>query len=297
MRSIAETLVRRLAPAAICGMTVALASSAGAQTPALTLDPAVARTAVMNAAVAPAPAQQALTPPAALECKAPPESVRLDQPLRHTARRLAADEPLTIVAIGSSSTRGAGASSAAASYPSRLAVELGKRFPRDDVTVLNRGVNGEEIEQMLARFPNDVVAPHPDLVLWQVGTNAVLRDHQVQADAIMLRDGIKQIKNADADVVLMDMQFAPRVLTKSETPDMEDQIARVAKEGSVDLFNRFAVMRDWHDAQHLPFEAFVAPDGLHMNDWGYGCVAKLLAGSITEAATRPVASAAAHSLH
>jgi len=204
---------------------------------------------------------------------------------------------LTIVAIGSSSTRGAGASSPAASYPSRLAAELAKRFPRDDITVLNRGVNGEEIEQMLARFPADVVAAHPDLVLWQVGTNAVLRDHQLQPDATLLRDGIKQIKDAGADVVLIDMQFAPRVIAKSETPDMEDEIARAAKEGSVDLFNRFAVMREWHDVEHMPFEAFVAPDGLHMNDWSYACVAKLLAAAVTEAATRPVTSAAVRSGH
>jgi lysophospholipase L1-like esterase len=263
MRSVAQATFRRLAPAVICGIAVALILPAGAQTPA----------------------PQILAPQtAAFECKAPAEFVRLDQPLRHTARRVAADGPLTIVAIGSSSTRGAGASSPAASYPSRLAAELGKRFPRDDVTVLNRGANG-------------VVAPHPDLVLWQVGTNAVLRDQQVEVDAAMLRDGIKQIKDAGADAVLMDMQFAPRVLAKSETPDMEDQIARAAKEGSIDLFNRFAVMREWHDVQHMPFEAFVAPDGLHMNDWGYGCVAKLLAGAITEAATRPVASAATHSVH
>jgi lysophospholipase L1-like esterase len=284
--------LRRLAPIVICGIAALLVSPAGAQTPVLA--PAVAPVAVSNTAVSPGAAPLILAPQAAaFECKTPPEFVRLDQPLRHTARRLAADEPLTIVAIGSSSTRGAGASSPAASYPSRLAAELGKRFPRDDVTVLNRGVNGEEIDQMLARFPNDVIAAHPDLVLWQVGTNAVLRDRQLQPDATMLRDGIKQIKDAGADALLMDMQFAPRVLAKPETPDMEGQIARAAKEGSVDLFNRFAVMREWHDVQHMPFEAFVAPDGLHMNDWGYDCVAKLLAGAITEAATRPVASAAA----
>jgi lysophospholipase L1-like esterase len=283
-------------------MAIALAASAGAQTPAPRLDaalvdPPATNTAAVPASAPPAVTQPVLTPQAAFECKAPPEFVRLDQPLRHTARRLASGGPLTVVAIGSSSTRGAGASSPAASYPSQLAVELTKRFPRDDITVLNRGVNGEEFEQMMARFPNDVIASHPDLVLWQVGTNAVLRDRRVQADATILRDGIKQIKDAGADAVLMDMQFAPRVLAKSETPDMEDEIARAAKEGSVDLFNRFAVMRDWHNVQHLPFEAFVAPDGLHMNDWGYGCVAKLLAGAIGEAATRPVASAAAHSLH
>ena len=52
-------------------------------------------------------------------------------------------------------------------------------------------------------------------------------------------------------------------------------------------------MRNWHDVQHLSFDAFVSPDQLHMNDWSYACVAKLLAAAIAEAATRPVASAAA----
>jgi hypothetical protein len=75
---------------------------------------------------------------------------------------------------------------------------------------------------------------------------------------------------------------------------MQDQIALTAKETSVDLFNRFAVMRDWHDVQHIPYEAFLAPDSLHMNDWSYGCVAKLLARAIAEAASRQPASAATH---
>ena len=91
------------------------------------------------------------------------------------------------------------------------------------------------------------------------------------------------------------MQFAPRVLAKPETQGMEDQIALAAKQENVDLFHRFALMRNWHDVQHMPFDAFVSPDQLHMNDWSYACVAKLLAAAIGEAATRPVASAAARS--
>jgi lysophospholipase L1-like esterase len=31
-------------------------------------------------------------------------------------------------------------------------------------------------------------------------------------------------------------------------------------------------------------------DGLHMNDWGYACWAKLLAAGIAQAASPPVAS-------
>src|SRR5271166_3573539 len=115
--------------------------------------------AVALAMLAPAHAQVLAVQPAApaaptsgFACSAPAEVARLSYPLRHAARRLASGEPLTIVAIGSSSTAGAGASSAAASYPSRLAAELAQRFPGHDITVLNRGVNGEETERTLARF-------------------------------------------------------------------------------------------------------------------------------------------------
>jgi acyl-CoA thioesterase I len=232
---------------------------------------------------------------AAPACRTPAEFMRFVHPLAHTARRLAGDAPLVIVAIGSSSTAGAGASSPAASYPSRLAAELKLRFPSNAVTVINRGVNGEETEQMLARFQADVIAAHPDLVLWQVGTNSVMRDHSLQAHAVLLREGIEQLKQNGTDVVLMDVQYVPKVLGKSEKQGMEDQLALTAKQENVDLFERFAIMRDWHEVQHIPFETFVAPDGLHMNDWGYGCVAKLLADAIAEAATRPVTSA--HSRH
>ncbi len=252
------------------------------------LAPAHAQVLAVQPAAPVAPAQTS-----GFACSAPAEVTRLNYPLRHAARRLASGEPLTIVAIGSSSTAGAGASSPAASYPSRLAVELKQRFPTHDITVLNRGVNGETTEQMMARFATGVIAAHPDLVLWQVGTNSVLRDRPLKSHAVLLHEGITQLKEAGADVVLIDMQFAPRVLAKSETEGMEDQIAVAAKEESVDLFRRFAVMRSWHEVQHIPFDTFVAPDALHMNDWGYGCVAKLLAAGIAEAATRPVASAAA----
>jgi acyl-CoA thioesterase I len=241
-----------------------------------------------------AAATQSATPPAAPApaCSAPRELTRFARPLTRTARRLASGAPLVIVAVGSSSTYGAGASSPAASYPSRLAVELKQRFPTREITVLNRGVNGQETAQMLARFETDVLAARPDLVLWQVGTNSVMRDHSLSLHSALLREGLAQLKEAGTDVVLMDMQYVPKVLAKSETPGMENQLAIAAKQENVDLFERFAIMRNWYEVQHLPFEAFAAPDQLHMNDWGYGCVAKLLADAIAEAATRPVASAA-----
>lgn len=228
-----------------------------------------------------------------IACSGPARLARLDQPLRHTARRLAAGKPLVIVAIGSSSTAGARASSPAATYPSRLAVELQKLLPGHAITVLNRGVNGEETDDMLARFSTGVIADHPQLVLWQVGTNSVLRDHPLAPHTAELHQGIAELKAIDADVVLIDPQYAPRVLVKSETPGMVDLIALAAREEDVGLFRRFAIMRDWYEHQHRSFDVFISRDGLHMNDWGYACWAKLLAASIVDAASPPVASVAA----
>jgi lysophospholipase L1-like esterase len=251
---------------------------------------------LLVASFAPAAAQVQTAAPA--QTVAPPCNVRLDtarlaNPLPRVARKLAAGMPITIVAIGSSSTAGAGASAPDRSYPSRLQVELSQHFPRQQFRVINRGVNGEEARDMLRRFDTAVIAEKPDLVLWQLGTNAVIRNHPVADHGAMIRDGINQIKRAGADVILVDPQFAPKVTAKPDAVAMVSLIGATAKTENVDLFQRFELMRQWHDIDHLPIENFVSPDGLHMNDWSYGCLARTLAVSIAEAATRPVASAAA----
>src|SRR5258707_9563827 len=93
-------------------------------------------------------------------CNVPVNLAGFDKPLTRTGQRLAAHLPVTIVAVGSSSTAGAFASSSAASYPSRLEAELRQHFPGATITVLNRGANGEEAAEMLARL-DKVLARNP----------------------------------------------------------------------------------------------------------------------------------------
>jgi acyl-CoA thioesterase I len=139
---------------------------------------------------------------------------------------------------------------------------------------------------MLAHFARDVIADKPDLVLWQVGSNAVLRGRDVVRVAAVLREGVGQLKAIGADVILVDAQFAPRVVEKHDTEQMVALIAATAKRDNIDLFRRFEVMRYWREVGHVAFARFLAPDGLHMNDWSYGCMARLLAGAIADASTR-----------
>src|SRR5262249_50183132 len=121
--------------------------------------------------VTPAALPSSAAAPRLPACTVAAEQVRFDRPLPRTARLLVSGEPIRIVALGSSATWGAGAGTSAASYPSRLAEELARHFPGHDITVLNRGVNGDEAADMLARLDRAVIAERPDLVLWQVGTN------------------------------------------------------------------------------------------------------------------------------
>ncbi len=178
-------------------------------------------------------------------CAAPRELERLRTGLARTATRLARYETLTVVTIGSSSTVGYGASSPDLSYPSQFAAELRRRLPAQSVEVQNRGVNGETSIDMVARFDRDVIAAEPDLVIWQVGTNAVLRDLDIGRYRQVVRGGIERLKAAGFDVIIMDMQFAPKVLAHPLYRDMERSLAVLAKELGVPVFRRFALMQHW----------------------------------------------------
>jgi lysophospholipase L1-like esterase len=225
------------------------------------------------------------------KCAVKADIAHFDQRLPRVALRLAGGVPIKIVAIGSSSTFGAGASSPANSYPSRLEAELRQHFPGHPITVVNRGVNGEEATDMVARFATSVIAEDPHLVIWQVGTNSLLRDRPLDVRSTVLQDGITQLKSRRMDVVLMDPQYAPRVLAKSDHEAAVAQIASVAKDQKVGLLHRYDLMRHWHDIERLAFETFVTGDGLHMNDWGYNCLATSLGVAIADAATRPTETA------
>jgi lysophospholipase L1-like esterase len=212
-----------------------------------------------------------------------------------TATQLEMGKPVTIVAIGSSSTFGVGASSSAAAYPARLEALLKERFPDAAIKVLNRGVNGEDAAEMLVRFDKQVLAEKPDLVLWQVGTNAVLHKPVIAGQGALIRLGIERLKSTGADVVLIDPQYAPVVIAKPQARRMVELIRAEANEKGAGVLRRFALMRSW--TQHMAFADFVSPDGLHLNDWSYDCMARQLAGAIGAAVTRPATTTAAIAVH
>ena len=223
-------------------------------------------------------------------CVIPPELARFDRPLTRTTQRMSERQPIKIVAIGSSSTYGEGASSPEWSYPSRLRLELTYRFPGLDLTVVNRGVNGDNDLDKRARFERDVVAEKPDIVLWQLGTNSMLGGAPMETHLPVLQGGVSQLRKATgADIVLIDPQYAPKVLRGTGSSAVIALIAETARATDSHLFRRYELMRRWREVEQIAFDKFISPDELHMNDWSYACVARALGTAIADAATRPAA--------
>jgi len=213
-------------------------------------------------------------------CAVPPALSAIGASLDRTAARLDQGRPVTIVAMGSSSTQGVGASMPAKSYPSRLEEELRQQFPGVEIRVVNHGVGGQDVPEEVTRLGRDVIAEHPDLVIWQVGTNAVLRRDDLSADEQLISRGVASMKESGIDIVLMDLQFAPRVVARPASAEMERLIAEVARRTQVGLFRRFEIMKEWDRTQQLAPAATVGPDGLHMTDAGYACLANQLAEAL-----------------
>lgn len=187
---------------------------------------------------------------------------------------------LTIVALGSSATAGAGASEDGQSYPSVLEEELRRRLPQIEVTVINKGVGGQSAYDMLQRMEGDVLDEKPSLVIWQTVVNDAIRDIGEEKLAKILRKGVRKLRDAGIDMVLVDLPWLPRAERYPKYDDYRAVLAKTAEEEGVALFPRYGMMRNWARSKQFTPEELVGMDGLHMVDAGFRCLAIRIADGI-----------------
>src|SRR5215469_11309757 len=183
--------------------------------------------------------------PSLQSCAAPRELLTSTITLPHIAQKLALEHPIKVVAFGSSSTQGVGASSPAATYPSRFAQELQRLFPRSKVTVVNKGIGGEDVREEMVRFQHDVLDEHPDLLIWQTGTNSALKRNHMPTYVGKLATGIDEARAAGIDVLLMSPQLSPKFEAVPDHQAYLDHLAAVAAVKHVPLLRRYEIMKYW----------------------------------------------------
>jgi acyl-CoA thioesterase-1 len=211
---------------------------------------------------------------------APPSLARFDAPLPKFSAALAAGQPVRIVALGSSSTQGIGASSPTACYPVKLQAELRQRFPQSKITVENLGIGGQLATDMLRRIKKDVIPRQPTLVIWQTGVNDAMRLVSVDKFRETVGAGVDELHRAGIDVVLLDMQYFPKAEKVRDFPRFLVAMRQIAAQRRIPILQRFAIMKNLVTSAQFTPQQLLAADQFHPNDMSYGCLGRIMADAL-----------------
>lgn len=228
-----------------------------------------------------APVQARTTPP----CPVSAAHVVANDGLTRSRAAVGAGR-LTILAMGSSSIEGVGASRPELGFVPRLEAGLEQRLPGVEVTVVNRGIGGETAKETADRLAPEIEAADPDLVIWQLGTNDMLRDRPMDHVFADFRRGEAVLDRAAVEVLLIDPQRLPEGTTnpsfRGRNPALGEMARLIDLEGGrvgYAVLHRFAAMADWGRLER----GGVGPDDLHLNDQGYACWAAVTAEGLAAA--------------
>jgi hypothetical protein len=217
-------------------------------------------------------------------CSVPPTLVTDDSPLPVVAQAAARGAPIRIVALGSGTTLGLGASSPAAAFPARLEATLRPQLA-SPVTVINQGVQRQSASDMVARLDKDVLVLKPTLVLWETGTVDAVRGVPLDEFSETLEAGVARIREAGADVLLIDPQYARHMPRLVNLLPFVEAMRTIAANQDLILFDRFEVMHHWVDNNIFHLDERAAPRVVGSEiDQVYDCIGRLLAGMILHAA-------------
>ncbi|MGH7052737.1 MAG: SGNH/GDSL hydrolase family protein [Stellaceae bacterium] len=242
---------------------------------------AFAVVAVLGSAAVWAPPAAGADAPA--DCPAPAGLMQDTAKLPHLRARLAARQPIEIVAIGGASTAGKAAGSPDLAYPRRLQEALVRFYPGLPITVANKGVPRQSAAEMLARFPRDVLALHPVQVIWEVGIADAVRGTETDDFATALETGIARLKVRGIDVILMDMQFSRDVAAIIDFDSYLQALRRVAEIEDVAVFPRFEIMRSWSEEGVFHFDGVAPGERARLASRVYRCLGEALAKMIRRA--------------
>ena len=217
---------------------------------------------------------------AAPACDVPPYLLTTESALPKVADALKTGHPLDILVVGSrSSTIN---TSDGTAYPGRLQAVLREKLPSVAVNVSVELQVKKTAEEVAAGLVKLVEGKRPTLVIWQTGTYDAMRSIDPDDFRGAVDEGVAALQNAGTDVILMNLQYSPRTETMISAPPYLDNMRVVAQQHDVPLFDRFAIMRHWHDAGD--FDLFSAAHGLELAKRVHDCLGRALSKFVIDAA-------------
>jgi lysophospholipase L1-like esterase len=217
-------------------------------------------------------------PPLSAQCDVPAADIAAPAPLPNVASLLKDGHVVKILAIGSSSTLGIGATSGVQSYPAQLTLILEAALKGVDVEILNRGVAGEIAATTADRIRSEVALSKPDLVLWQLGTNDALARVPLDELRETVTSTVDWLKDNKIDVVLVGMQYTSRFAKDKNYFAVRDLLQKIATDENILYIRRYDAMQ--FIAQTRANLQMMSRDNFHLNDLGYHCMAEHVAHAV-----------------
>lgn len=221
-------------------------------------------------------------------CSVPDDLVLSDLRLPHVRAGVASQRSLTILSVGGSSTAGTAAQGAGFAYPARLAARLRDLLPGVAVVTVNRGARGRIGQERVAYLRADLAQVRPDLVIWDPGASGAGKSEDLGQFIDSVAEGVALIREAQADLILMDLQYAPSIATLIDLARYNFAIAGVANAEDVTVFRRNELMRRWNDDGSLVLDGLKPADRLPAIRRLFDCLAAGLADGIAVAAKAPL---------
>jgi hypothetical protein len=215
-------------------------------------------------------------------CDVAQHLVHADASLTHVADAIKARN-LTIVVSGTTSSTLPGAAGQQLAYPAKLEAVLRKKLSDVSVKVIPLVKPRQTAQEMAQEFPKLLRDEKPALFIWQTGTADALLGVAAEDFQTTLEATVDKLHAGGADVVFMNMQFSPRTDAVLSTEPYSEALRWVGLERAVNLFDRQAVMRQWSELG--TFDLLTATKSLDTAAQVHGCIARLLATLIVEAAT------------
>lgn len=183
---------------------------------------------------------------------------------------------LKIVAIGSSTIEGVGASSPQRNFVSGLTTALSAALPGSFVQVINAGVGGQNLPQMMARFQKDIYAVAPNLVILQTGMNDAIQNRDGAMYRIDLQRALNDLQQHNLKVALMSNQYAGQVGPTATPLTLEfDKINKSESTSrGIPIIDRFSLFKSLEDQGVNIATTYFVPDLLHANDEGYRLITR-----------------------
>lgn len=213
-------------------------------------------------------------------CEVPASLLTSENSLPKVADAIKTDRKLDIMVIGSRSATinapdGTG-------FPGRMEAALREKLPSVTVNVslqLQIKKTAEEVSKELAQL---IEGKKPALVIWQTGTVDAMRSVDPDDFRTAVDEGVAALQKAGADVVLMNLQYSPRMETMITTTPYIDVMRVAAQQREVPLFDRFAIMHHWNESGS--FDLFSAARGVEMAKRVHDCLGRALATFVIDAA-------------